>query len=95
MPRKFVNRVYGFHDSCIKELNYVSGAYVAEDFGMYPLNTKRCLKLIIQSQMETVGTIEMEFSGVDFFYYEAVLGRMDLRNTGSFPDHKGRKNLVV
>ena len=21
---KFVNRVYGFHDSCIKELNYVS-----------------------------------------------------------------------
>ena len=65
--RKFVSRVYGFHDSCIKELNYVSGAYVAEDFGMYPLNTKRCLKLIIQSQMETVGTIEMEFSGVDFF----------------------------
>ena len=52
--RKFVNRVYGFHDSCIKELNYISGAYVAEDFGMYPLNTKRCLKLIIQSQMETV-----------------------------------------
>lgn len=65
--RKFVSRVYGFHDSCIKELNYVSGAYVAEDFGMYPLNTKRCLKLIIQSQMETVGTIEMEFSGVDLF----------------------------
>ena len=65
--KMFVNRVYGFHDSCIKELNYISGAYVAEDFGMHPLNTKRCLKLIIQSQMETVGTIEMEFSGVEFF----------------------------
>ena len=24
--RKFVDRVYGFHDSCIKELNYISGA---------------------------------------------------------------------
>ena len=57
--KMFVNRVYGFHDSCIKELNYISGAYVAEDFGMHPLNTQKCLKLIIQSQMETVGTIEM------------------------------------
>ena len=23
----------GFHDSCIKELKYISGAYVGEDFG--------------------------------------------------------------
>ena len=65
--KMFVDKVYGFHDSCIKEMNYISGAYVKEDFGMYPLNTMRRMKLIIQSQLEAVGTIEMEFSGVDFF----------------------------
>ena len=29
-----------FHDSCIKELRYVSGAYVDRDYSMYPLNDK-------------------------------------------------------
>ena len=65
--KMFVDKVYGFHDSCIKEMNYISGAYVEKNLDMHPLNTMRCLKLIIQSQRETVGTIEMEFSGVEFF----------------------------
>lgn len=64
--KMFVDKVYGFHDSCIKEMNYISGAYVEENLDMHPLNTMRCLKLIIQSQRETVGTIEMEFSGLVF-----------------------------
>ena len=46
--KMFVDKVYGFHDSCIKEMNYISGAYVEKNLDMHPLNTMRCLKLIIQ-----------------------------------------------
>lgn len=39
-----------FHDSCISEINYESGAYVNEDLSMQPINDKRILKVVFQRQ---------------------------------------------
>ena len=38
-----------FHDSCIKELWYTSGAF-ADEKGMYPINSKRKMHLILQGR---------------------------------------------
>ena len=54
----------GFHDSCIKELKYLSGAFVAPDLSMQPINKQRTVKIIFQRQYENPTTIEMEFSGL-------------------------------
>lgn len=60
----FMKKIFFFHDSCIKELKYVSGAYVSERLGMYPVNDHRTLSIVIQRQFEENSTIEMEFSGL-------------------------------
>lgn len=39
-----------FHDSCISEISYESGAYVNEDLSMQPINDKRILKVVFQRQ---------------------------------------------
>ncbi|MCL2332764.1 MAG: hypothetical protein FWC54_04690 [Actinomycetia bacterium] len=59
----FMDKHYHFHDSCIKELKYVSGAY-ATDTGLYPLNDQRILKVIAQGRFEGSNVIEMEFAGL-------------------------------
>lgn len=53
-----------FHDSCIKEIHYISGAYVDDNFGMYPVNSKRTLKMIVQRQYKNNSVIEIEFIGL-------------------------------
>lgn len=55
---------FHFHDSCIYKLEYVSGAYVTKDLAMNPINDKRSLKLIFQSQQSSVRSIELEFMGL-------------------------------
>lgn len=60
----FMNKIGFFHDSCIKELRYISGAYVDEDLSMYPLNDKRILDVIIQRQFKDLPMIEMQFIGL-------------------------------
>ena len=60
----FMKMHYGFHDSCIKELKYISGAYVKDNLSMYPVNDQRILKIIIQRQFENPSVIEMEFTGL-------------------------------
>ena len=60
----FMNIVYSFHDSCLKELKYLSGAHVEEDLSMYPVNDRRILKVIIQRQLHVNSMIEMEFEGL-------------------------------
>ena len=60
----FMETVSGFHDSCIKEIKYVSGAYVNENLSMHPINDKRVLKVIVQRQFEDNPMIEMEFVGL-------------------------------
>ena len=62
----FMERVCGFHDSCIKEMRYVSGAYVDVNLSMFPLNNQRVLKVLIQRQYEKDSMIEMEFQGLKY-----------------------------
>ena len=64
----FMNFVYCFHDSCVKEIKYSSGAYVDNDYSMVPVNNARKLSVIIQSQYEEVKTIEMMFEGLNHLY---------------------------
>ncbi|MCI8332188.1 MAG: hypothetical protein HFE78_05130 [Clostridiales bacterium] len=64
--KNFMEMHYYFHDSCIKELKYISGAFVDRDLSMRPINNKRILKLLIQRQFEKNPVIEMEFSGLNF-----------------------------
>ena len=54
---QFMERVYDFHDSCVKEMSYISGAYVDDSLSMYPLNDRR----IDENSM-----IEMEFQGLKY-----------------------------
>lgn len=57
----FMDSICSFHDSCIKELKYLSGAYVDEKFSMYPFNDRRILRVIVQRQFKDNPMIEMEF----------------------------------
>lgn len=61
---KFMESVCHFHDSCIKEISYISGAYVSENLSMHSLNVRRVLRVVIQRQYEKDSMIEMEFQGL-------------------------------
>lgn len=63
---KFMNMVCSFHDGCIKELKYTSGAYVDTNLSMHPVNDLRRLRIIIQCQREKHAMIELEFEGLKF-----------------------------
>ena len=57
--------IYSFHDCCLKELRYVSGAFVNHNLGMSPINNKRKLYVIFQRQFESNAVVEIEFSGLE------------------------------
>ena len=59
--RNFMDMHNSFHDSCLKEFKFISGAYVNEDLSMHPINDKRILKIIIQRQFAYHSVIELEF----------------------------------
>ena len=77
--KEFMERVSFFHDSCIKEMHYLSGAYVNENLDMYPVNDRRILRVIIQRQYEEDSMIEI--SGIKIL--KVISGRRTLfmRNT--------------
>lgn len=60
----FMREICRFHDGCIKEMKYLSGAYVDEGLSMYPFNDRRILRVVIQRQFEENSMIEMEFEGL-------------------------------
>ena len=62
----FMSMIGHFHDGCIKEIKYLSGAYVGEDLAMYPINDKRVLKVIIQRQYRDIPVVELEFEGLKY-----------------------------
>ena len=64
--QEFMYKVVFFHDGCIKEMKYYSGAYVAENLAMYPINDKRILSVIVQRQFEELAMIEMQFIGLKY-----------------------------
>ena len=70
--KRFLDRMQQFHDSCLKELRYTSGAYVDERLSMYPLNDVRTLTVVIQRQFRDPTTIEMEFRGLRFLWLRPV-----------------------
>lgn len=61
---KFLKLFGSFHDSCIKELKYTSGAFVNQNLSIYPINDQRNLKIIFQRQISNPSVIEMEFMGL-------------------------------
>lgn len=64
--KRFMDNTYSLHDSCIKELNYISGAYVDESLSMHPINDCRALRVIIQCQFSDIPAVEMEFLGLKY-----------------------------
>jgi hypothetical protein len=62
--KNFMNIYSFFHDSCLKELKYVSGAYVNSELSIIPFNSINILKMIIQRQYNNPTVIEMEFSNL-------------------------------
>lgn len=62
----FMDTMYGFHDSCLKEIKYISGAYVNEKLSMHPVNNQRVLSMIIQRQFENPSVVEMQFVGLKY-----------------------------
>ncbi|MBQ8975697.1 MAG: hypothetical protein IJ072_08275 [Oscillospiraceae bacterium] len=64
--KAFMEKVDYFHDSCIKEMKYLSGAYVQEHFSMYPVNDKRLLCVVIQLQKRELPMIELVFEGLRY-----------------------------
>ena len=63
---RFMEKVYYFHDSCVKEMSYISGAYVNDSLAMHPLNDRRILRVIIQRQFAEDPMIELEFQGLKY-----------------------------
>ena len=53
-----------FHDGYVKELRYISGAYVDANLNMYPLNDRRALRMVVQCQSKEHPVIELEFAGL-------------------------------
>ena len=65
--KEFMQKVCYFHDSCIKEMKYVSGAYVRNnDLAMYPINDKRILSVLIQTPIKGMYDVELEFSELEY-----------------------------
>lgn len=64
--KNFMDAMCGFHDSCIKEIKYISGAYVNEKLSMSPVNSQRILSVIIQRQFENPSVVEMQFVGLKY-----------------------------
>lgn len=58
----FLRQVCGMHDSVLHSLQYVSGASVSTDGGMYPMDDQRTVTMTIQSQC--CPNFELVFEGV-------------------------------
>jgi hypothetical protein len=58
----FMEQTSGFHDSVLKELSYISGAYVNSNRSMHPIDNIRKINITIVSQI--CQQIEMVFEGV-------------------------------
>lgn len=62
----FMETMDYFHDCCVKEILYSSGAYVDSSLAMHPINDQRNLKMIIQRQFPDCSMIEMEFAKLNY-----------------------------
>ncbi|MBR7116899.1 MAG: hypothetical protein IKC87_04240 [Clostridia bacterium] len=60
----FMNSVSYLHDSCVKEVKYISGAYVDSELSMHAVNDVNSLTVTLQRQSNNIHTFEMEFVGI-------------------------------
>ena len=70
--RFFMEQFDCFHDSCLTELQYVSGAYVADDLSMHPVNDQRRLRVVIQTQLAGKRMVELLFEGLRYLHLAPV-----------------------
>lgn len=64
--QELMDKVCFFHDSCIKEIRYISGAYIDNELFMHPTNSSRKLSVIIQRQTHINSVIELEFTKLKY-----------------------------
>jgi len=57
-----------FHDSCIKEIRYVSGAFVNHNLSMNPVNNMRMVDMVVQRQYRNPMAIVIRFTGVKMLH---------------------------
>ena len=57
-----------FHDSCIKEIKYISGAFVSANLSMNPMNDKRIVDMVFQRQYKNPTVIVMRFIGLNMLH---------------------------
>ena len=81
---KLMNMYGHFHDGCIKEIHYISGAFVGYDLSMMPINTQRILKVVFQRQARNPAAIEVEFSKLIQFNLKPVDEKYTTEIFGAF-----------
>jgi len=57
-----------FHDSCLKEIRYISGAFVKPNLAMKPTNSIRTVDIIFQRQYRNPTVIVMRFIGLTILH---------------------------
>ena len=62
----FMEKLHFFHDSCIKEIQYISGAYVNAELRMHAINDRRLLRVLVQRQCAELATLELDFGGLKY-----------------------------
>ena len=61
-----MEKLHFFHVSCIKEIQYISGAYVNAELRMHAINDRRLLRVLVQRQCAELATLELEFGGLKY-----------------------------
>lgn len=62
---EFMNLFNHFHDSCLKELKYVSGSYVNPDLSMVASDSLKTISAVFHSQNPNLSSIEIVFLDVE------------------------------
>ena len=55
----------GFHDSCLKEMKYISGAFVGKELSMNPVNNMRIVDMVFQRQYKNPMAVALRFIGIN------------------------------
>ncbi len=83
---KLMNVFGNFHDSCIKEVHYISGAYVNKDLEMNAINKRRNVTVVFQRQESNPSTIEVIFEKISKLNLAPVDERYDCVILDAFMD---------
>ena len=69
---EFMTKIHNFHDSCIKEIRYISGAWVDEELSMFPLNNINSVDIVFQRQYEDPCALVMRFADIDVLHLAPI-----------------------